>query len=326
MTFTKILKHAPSYGTTRAATAGLGSLWAALAASNTSKAGPAGPNQGAVSSQWNQARDLYHPKKYNKKSKKRNRKRKRFANAVERVINKQVYGNRTMFFNSVGQHASIAGAQGVTTVSLGLSESNPETDLVQLFVNEGVTFPSAEIFLKTGRLDCTFKNNNATETAIVDVYVLGYKPMSFTAYNGAMATPISILDNITGDVETQAAAGSSLTSQEIGWTPFANGLIGKYVKVCSHTRFILAQGQHQTYTLKENYNKKIQYEPLKTSAVVPYLTKSLLFIIQGRPNAGAGASTEAAHYPAVGLDFEWTRQYWYQRLTDNQTYAGEENV
>lgn len=279
----------------------------------------------AISSQWNASRTLLKRKRKSKRAVKKQLRWKRFTAKVEKAINQKVLGNRAVVHNSVGNHASIAGGQGVTTVELLPANGNAagiNQDLLNIFQIEGLTAGTSEIYVKSGRLDVTLKNNNADETAIVEAYQLSFRNMP-DDYNPSGTDVTSMLALMEAAMSLQAVASSRLNTTEIGWTPFVDAEVVKYVNVINHTRFILGSGQHQTYTLKDTYNKTFNLNQVSDVTVIPYQTKCVLFIISGRPNTAALTGDMVGHYPAVGIDFEWNRSYWYQRITNNQAYAAE---
>lgn len=287
--------------------------------------GEAQSTAAAVSSQWNQSRTLFKKKRKSKAAIKRQLRWKSFTDKVEKAVNSKVLSTRCFALTSIGQHSSVAGKQGVTTVELlpaNGATAGVDQDLVNLFTAEGLSVLTQELYLRTARLDITLKNNNGTETAIVDAYEVKFRPMP-DDYNTAGQSVFTMLQDMTLAMSTQTGAGSSLLIDEVGWTPYVASEITKYVSVLNHTRFILGTGQHQTYTIKDSYNKAFNLGAVADFCVVPYETKAVIFIISGRPNAGAATADFLGHYPAVGIDFEFNRTYWYQRITGNLAYVGE---
>lgn len=292
--------------------------------------GEATSTSAAVATQHNQVRTLFKKKSRSKAAVKRARRAVNFSRKVDKVINKVVYGPRVYTYISLGQVSSAAGGQQLYSVSLNgmngftaLTPLNQHDDVSELFTVEGLVTDSDQLYLKSSRLDVTLSCPNTTETAIIDAYEFMFKHSLPDSYNATGVTPETILTSIIADATAQTAAGSTIVTTDVGWTPMTVGLVGKYATVTNHTRFILNSGNHNTYTIKDKINRRISKIDANSGSFKPKLSKMVIFIVSGRSDAAPAGDTLVLHYPAVSLNFQAYKTYWYNRIASNLAKAGE---
>lgn len=321
----------------RRVSAGAMGNMAALAAKATraainyaSTTGNATSTAPAVATEHNQTRTMFKKRKLSRRGKKAIRRKKRFEAKVDKVINAKVYAPRSYMFQSLGQVSTLAGSQNIYSLSLSgykggtaLAPLNSHEDISEIFASEGLTTGSDVVYIKSARLDCSLCVPNANETGIVDAYEFFFRPSVPDNYNTTGVVPETILTNILADAAVQSGAASGLALTDIGWNPMTNGLIGKYIKVVNHTRFLLSGGQHVTYTIKDKVNKRLSLADAEQSSFEPFTSKCILFVTSGRPNGAPAGDTMALHYPAISLTVSTTKTYWYNRISVNLSRAGE---
>lgn len=296
-------------------------------ASTTGEATSSAP---AVATEHNQTRTMFKKRKLSKRGKKAVRRRKRFEAKVDKVINKNVYAPRSFVYQALGQVSAAPGLQAIYSISLsGYSGSsvlpplNQHDDVADIFGSEGLTTGSDVLYLKSARLDCSLSVPNTEETAIVDAYEFFFRSTVPDNYNVAGVVPETIISNILSDAAVQGGAATAIATTDLGWNPMTNGLVGKYIKVVNHTRFVLGGGQHVTYTIKDKVNKRISLADAQASSFEPFTTKCVIFTVSGRPNAAPAGDTMVLHYPAVNLVVSATKTYWYNRISVNLSRVGE---
>lgn len=240
----------------------------------------------------------------------------KFVKRVRSALLKEL-GTKTVIRNSQMTFTDLTNNQGLYTVSLfgkdgsdtGGSVGN--ADLKDIITNDpDLALPTDRAKFSSGILDVTFTNNSSNEdisyqntTVELDVYeVVWTKKVDSnrvnTVYYNAGAN--------TGPINT---AGTSLAITDRGVTPFefpeASALGAKIMK---KTKYLLSQGQVATYQMRipKNYNFRRDFiDDTDDNFAIPWVTRSLLFIVKGVPT---GDATKVLKSVQIGA----TRKYSYK--------------
>lgn len=240
----------------------------------------------------------------------------RFVKKVRSALLKEV-GTKTVLRNSQQTYTDLTNNQGILTVTLygkdGADSSGAvgNQDLKDIFGND------SDLALATDRakfasaiLDITITNNSTVtdssqqNTGVeIDIYEITWtKKIDATR-------PTNVYYAAAANTNAINTLGTSLSITDRGATPFefpeASALGAKIYK---KTKIMLGQGEAATYQMRiaKNYNFRRDFiDDNDDNFVIPWVTKTLLFLIKGLPT---GDATKVLKSVQLGA----TRKYSYK--------------